>query len=801
MRLGAGGLGAMRPSYCATGDHLLILGPGDLDPQSLDAFIFQFDRGAAGAGRRRCRSRTRPSPTWARPSSMPRLRPSCLSSEELDGGSGRLTLRPIGRLTAGHSFRLQLEGREHPLERLPPGAQGTHRSYNEWSGAPKEFFFATRPQPGQPVTGPMQGANHGAFDLLQLGNLVMVATGQGEIQAVDATTTTSGDHGGSYTVHATCSSAASQARALATDGHGRLFANLLVGSTWMVKAFRMEDVRKAPEGGTFAPVQGGVRTAYALGTDTGATGSEWLAQGAMPVGTPMDMEVVVQDETGDTLALDKFLEQYSGNVEGTGPDDEGIVTFTVQLDATSQIHPRATSCDGECPYDCFQRVSVDNLTTGQTWSQDVASDGCDSCPAPAAEDNGHFTVTARAGDRLRVRRNVLTLGYVAVLGSGITVLDLNRFYRLSNPPGSTMPGGAQCGRRLGSYEGQQLDLTGCIPGLSQGISLTPAVAALGQSGGADSGGVRGQGQLSTYSPLLHVGALATAAATAQPGALSGLGPFCIRSLDIGPFDASSGRFGPGTTPATLRDVTTATDVSWLHRGITGSFEGRFSPPDDNREPTELPGDLMFLSLGEAGIFVFDVSDRFLDYPIGLLRYRDHSAYHLQVDPVRHLLFAGGFGDGGASIIDVWDLADVNAAPDFPCADGQTGCPAGTNTSPRPLMTLRDVPWTTNHLGIDQAGTGLLETFTGNGVTAVPFDAPRFTMLGLYLAEGVSLPVQPEQLPGALYLRQTARFLPLGVPMESSLHDETALPTARRTSASPPPPSSCEWPSPARSGRS
>ena len=237
----------------------------------------------------------------------------------------------------------------------------------------------------------------------------------------------------------------------------------------------MEDVRDAPEGGTFSPVQGGVNVAYALGTDTGETGSEWLAEGAMPVGTPMDMEVVVQDETGDTLEMADFTAHYGATPLGDPVD--GLYRYQVHLAATSQSHPRSKPCDGECPYDCFQRVSIDDLTTGQTWSQDVASVGCDSCGEPPA-GNGDLTFAARRGDRLRVRRNVLTLGYVAVLGSGITVLDLNRFYRLPSPPSTPLNRAQQCGRRLGSYEGQQLDLSGCVPGLSQGISLTPSVAPL-----------------------------------------------------------------------------------------------------------------------------------------------------------------------------------------------------------------------------------------------------------------------------------------------------------------------------------
>ena len=33
------------------------------------------------------------------------------------------------------------------------------------------------------------------------------------------------------------------------------------------------------------------------------------------------------------------------------------------------------------------------------------------------------------GDELRVRYNLRSYGYISVLGSGLTVVDLNRFYR------------------------------------------------------------------------------------------------------------------------------------------------------------------------------------------------------------------------------------------------------------------------------------------------------------------------------------------------------------------------------------
>ena len=74
-------------------------------------------------------------------------------------------------------------------------------------------------------------------------------------------------------------------------------------------------------------------------------------------------------------------------------------------------------------------------------------------------------VRARRGDRLRVRYNLRALGHVAIMGSGITVVDLNRFYRLTQP-GQT-PGGGQCGRRLAKFEGQGVAFPACAPAASR----------------------------------------------------------------------------------------------------------------------------------------------------------------------------------------------------------------------------------------------------------------------------------------------------------------------------------------------
>ncbi|MCP4573627.1 MAG: hypothetical protein GY838_14810, partial [bacterium] len=95
-------------------------------------------------------------------------------------------------------------------------------------------------------------------------------------------------------------------------------------------------------------------------------------------------------------------------------------------------------------------------------------------------------------------------------------------------------------------------------------------------------------------------------------------------------------------------------------------------------------------------------------------------------------------------------------------------PESTGTAPRPYATLKDVPWTTAHIGIDQAGTGILHTYGYSGAGAYPFASPQIQFIGQYLpndeAPGQDERVRPEQRP-------TWFFTPLGIPMETSLGQE------------------------------
>jgi YD repeat-containing protein len=666
--------------------------------------------------------------------------------------------------------------------------EGTSLPY--WQTAPTRFEFATREVPGEPISelpgGPAFGSSSVARDMLKLGNLLLVASEEGDLVAVDVSQSSDGEGLRRYAIKNKGVQAAT--RALATDGHNRIFYAGLFGHIWGIKAIRLEDVRDAgaecsspPSWAAGLPcfegVEGSVRIAYALGSTTGTTGSEWLALGAMPEGTPMKLSVLAQDEKGRTLELADFGDAYTTSL-GV-PDAEGIYTFNVPVKSTltrgqdGVLEPslvpgtvpepavaewRKRVCDGEEDYDRYQRVTVDNLTTGQTWSIDVENPWPDGGGAGTATLHG---VRARKGDQLRVRYNLRTLGHVALLGSGITVVDLNRFYRLLQP--QQTPGGGQCGRRLGKFEGQQLEFPSCAPASLgfDGIAMTPAVVTHGKTG-CETGNCRGEGFVDIYSPLTRVGALHTRSTESAPGGVeNGLfgnaeGPEALQFSDLaGCIQTVGGQ------NVMLRDVALANDVVWFYRGIHGDVSGVFQQPSDTFEPVPVRGDLLFVSLGLPGIYVFDVSARSLFLSpmggpalVGHLSVKDHSAFRLQVDPVRNLLFAGGTdAQTGKPVIDVWDIAAINGGPDL---DG----------APTPRATL-NAPWSTNQLGIDAAGTGLVYTWGAeDGPLVVPFDRAQFVFSGLYRAED-----EEDDRPISGVQQATSRFVPLGVPMEASLEDE------------------------------
>ena len=345
-------------------EMLALVGPGGVDPAALDQLELQFDRPLEDVT-------GKPVAEVAKLLDLGPLEEGCASSTaagypkpipfELEqvGRGSRLVFRPAGSFPAGHRFRLEIL----PDAIATDVEEGGER-FTYWETAPTKFEFATREVPGEPIAempeGPALGSTSVARDMLKLGNLLLVASETGDLVAIDVSRSSEAE---GLRRHALKNKGVqSLTRSLATDGHNRVFYSGLFGSIWAVKALRLEDVREASATCVNAPewaqgldcfngVEGSVRIAYALGSQSGTTASEWLAAGTLPEATPMDLEVLTQDEKGEALDLVKFYKAYKGAELSTlTPDAEGIYTFDVTLKSTL-LRSRSNEAEPSLPPD------------------------------------------------------------------------------------------------------------------------------------------------------------------------------------------------------------------------------------------------------------------------------------------------------------------------------------------------------------------------------------------------------------------------------------------------------------------
>jgi len=650
---------ALGPTEGST-DMMLVVSPGDLEVGD-GVFEFQFDRKLKeipeGVVVFRLEDLGEKEDCQASGPGFPR---QMAVEVELSRDATRLIVTTDEGLPAGHRFRLELDPRKI-------FASGT--GISSWPSLPRRFDFATRGAAdrtlgGLPSPDPFGPNNPNARDMVQIGNLMLVAADGGEVLAFDVSDVASDN--GFERISRLTKGVRGTVRSLATDGHGRVFWTGLYGPLWAVKWMRIEDIIEAgdPCGSPppwaagipcFQGKQGSIRIAYLLGTGN-LTASEWLASGTLPSGTPMDMELLVQDERGKALSLAAFVEAYTGQeIDDLQPDASGTYTFDIELLSTLKRSQAGTgepslppdappapaieawrndTCSGEEDWDHYQRTTIDNLTTGESWSIDLEN------PWPESGASGTGTVEgvhARLGDELQVRYNLRTLGYIAIMGSGITTTDLNRAYRDISPGG----GVRQCGRRLGQFEGEAIEFPACAEVFGsqpEGLSLTPSVAITSTTG-CDEGPCRGDSTIDVYSPLIRVGVAHGGTSKDRPAGFGQGSPG--DSLQLAQLAACIKRVDD--QHVFLRDIAIAADVEWVDHRLLGSFSGGFVDGSTTPATVTKRGDLLFVSLGLPGVFVFDISDRWLGEGqlVGHLSVSGHSALHVQADAEAGLLFSGG----------------------------------------------------------------------------------------------------------------------------------------------------------------
>ena len=96
---------------------------------------------------------------------------------------------------------------------------------------------------GTPSGTPALGTTDRARGLVKLGNLLVVASEDGDLVTIDTSDPTGGRAASSSTRY--FNRGTSYPRALATDGHNRVFYSGLLGPFWVTRVLRREDAREA----------------------------------------------------------------------------------------------------------------------------------------------------------------------------------------------------------------------------------------------------------------------------------------------------------------------------------------------------------------------------------------------------------------------------------------------------------------------------------------------------------------------------------------------------------------------------
>ena len=240
-------------------DLLAVVGPATLEASTFDAFVFHFSRAI-----------TADLDLIPDPSQIVEITDQ--GSTEGCGGSGdsvdvtvKLETDNDGqtlRVTPLNGFR---EGRRYELELktwnlfVNTGECPNGPDQGQLCAGPRFFQFATRDVKGQSIISSDLGSGQGR-DLLKVGNLLFVATLDGNLYAYDL----SGGGGSNVSTlprhTAMRKGAVSQIRGLGTDGHRRVFGAIQTGGMWAVRAIDVEDVENpTADDGLFAPREGAIR--------------------------------------------------------------------------------------------------------------------------------------------------------------------------------------------------------------------------------------------------------------------------------------------------------------------------------------------------------------------------------------------------------------------------------------------------------------------------------------------------------------------------------------------------------------
>jgi RHS repeat-associated protein len=356
---------------------------------------------------------------------------SALTSFRVDSGDRRIVAEVRGELQSGGDYRLRLS--QNITDTATTGALGLAQTTGS-AAKDIDLRFTFRAPQGQ--VGSAATLSSGVIrDLALDGNILFVSALSGGILAYDVS-----DPGAlAYKTPFARAQAfpettnGGESWAVVVDQHGRLWSTALTDMFGVIRSYRVDDfVNAASPSGPIpivAPTASSI-VSWRPGITVGMPiGTEATILSDRPEATPRKLQITTQDESLDviggasfdaTLNAPNILGATTASGASAGDD---VKAYAITVPASPGYQYRR------------QRITIQNTTLGLRWSQDANTD------AGTASPHATFAnVLVRNGDSVRILRNRMTYGVVALFGYGVGVFDLNALesnHLMSTAPGHT----------------------------------------------------------------------------------------------------------------------------------------------------------------------------------------------------------------------------------------------------------------------------------------------------------------------------------------------------------------------------
>ena len=321
-----------------------------------------------------------------------------------DSGGRRVSIVQRGGFQRGKHYRLVLGGDIKDRDTTNPLFLG-QKATGAAPGA-LTLDFVTRSPKG--VLGSFDIPEGGVRDLAMSGNVLLVSALEGGILAYDASNPAALSGSASPAPMAKVNpppGSTSQNWALATDDHGRVFATAVSPMYGVLRSYRIEDFYCVAGSGTTCPAEpqqkGNAIIAWRTGINVGMPLASMVI-GGWPEAIPRKLQVVTKDAEPEIITFEPDPPPAIPGGPIPGALGNGFRSMQIEVTPSSLLYDK-------------QRVTVINTTRNFRWSKDISTTGGATT----------FDVIGRAGDEIRVVKNLTTLGVVSLFGHGVGVYDIN----------------------------------------------------------------------------------------------------------------------------------------------------------------------------------------------------------------------------------------------------------------------------------------------------------------------------------------------------------------------------------------